>query len=166
MPRRQPPAGSPPVYRTKPLRPRLDESYKVREKYPEPTVCPECHAVFHAGHWQWSAVPASPHHELCPACHRIRDAAPAGYVRLEGPFVLPHSAELIARVRNVEEKEKAARPLNRVMAIATEDEGITITTTDSHLARDIGEAMRRAYKGALDIQYGPDKNLGRVTWRR
>jgi hypothetical protein len=41
-----------------------------------------------------------------------------------------------------------------------------ITTTDSHLARGIGEAVRRAYQGKLTIQYGPDENLARVTWTR
>ena len=166
MPRKQTPASASLVYRKKPLRPHLDDSYKVRTKYREPTVCPECHAVFHAGRWQWLPVPASPHSALCPACHRIRDDVPAGYLRLEGSFVAGHSEELLAVARNVEKKEKASRPLNRIMAIATEGDGITISTTDSHVARDIGEAIRSAYQGELTIQYGPDDNLARVKWVR
>ena len=166
MPAKRTSASSPPVYRTKPLRPHRDDSYKARAKYPEPTVCPQCHAVFHAGHWQWLPAPPSAHSELCPACHRIRDEAPAGYVRLEGPFVSAHASELAAVARNVESKEKDARPINRIMAISTDREGIEITTTDSHLARDIGEAVRHAFQGTLTIRYGPDDNLARVKWTR
>ena len=166
MPRKKTPAGVSPVYRTKPLRPHRDDSYKARTKYPEPTVCPECHAVFHAGHWQWLPMPAAPHSALCPACHRVRDDMPAGYLRLEGPFVSAHSEELLALARNIEKKEKAARPLNRIMTIATEDNAIAISTTDSHLARDIGEAVRNAYQGELTIHYGRDENLARAKWTR
>ena len=166
MPRKQTPAGLPHVYRDKPLQPHLDDSYKIRGKYTEPTVCPECNAVYHAGHWQWLPAPASPAHALCPACHRIRDGVPAGYVRLEGAFVSAHASQLLAVARNVEKKEKASRPLNRIMSIEQDGEGVTVTTTDSHLARDIGEAIRGAHQGKLTLRYGPDENFVRVTWTR
>jgi NMD protein affecting ribosome stability and mRNA decay len=166
MPRKQTPVGLPHVYRNKPLEPHVDDSYRTRGKYTEPTVCPECNAVYHAGHWQWLSLPAAPTYALCPACHRIRDGAPAGYVRLEGPFLSGHSSELLAVVRNVEKKEKAERPLNRIMAVDKDEDGVTVTTTDVHLARDIGEAIRHAYQGKLTLHYGPDEKFVRVTWTR
>jgi hypothetical protein len=33
------------------------DAYKSKGKLPEPTVCPDCGAVYHAGHWQWLEKP-------------------------------------------------------------------------------------------------------------
>jgi len=41
-----------------------------------------------------------------------------------------------------------------------------ITTTDPHLARNIGEAVRSAYKGRLEYHYNKEENLLRVRWNR
>ncbi len=166
MPRRHTPAGQAHVYRDKPLQPHVDDPYRTVGKYKEPTVCPECNAVYHAGHWQWLPAPASPAHALCPACHRIRDGMPAGHLRLEGPYARAHSDDLLAVARNVEKREKAARPLNRIMSIEEDGDAWVIATTDSHLARSIGEAIHHAHQGKLALHYGPDENLARVTWTR
>ena len=159
--------GSPPVYRNKPLTPHRADSYKTPAKYGDPTACPECNAVYREGHWQWLALPAAPTWELCPACQRIRDDMPAGYVNLEGGFLQEHREEIRALVANISEKEKSLRPLNRIIEVLDTDEGaMHITTTDAHLARAIGEALRHAYQGELKIQHAPDENLARVHWQR
>ena len=44
--------------------------------------------------------------------------------------------------------------------------GMRVTTTDAHLARRIGDALRHAYKGALEYRYNRDANLLRVRWSR
>ena len=166
MATRNPKAVGQPVYQNKPLRPHLDDSYKSRGKLHEPSVCPQCGAVFEGGRWQWLPEPKSPHRAMCPACHRIGDDMPAGYVRLEGDFLAQHRDEILAVVRNLQTKENARHPLQRVMKIADEDNAVIITTTDSHLARDIGEAIRHAYQGDLEVHYNPDENLARVHWKR
>ncbi|MDD5035907.1 MAG: hypothetical protein PHE55_14250, partial [Methylococcaceae bacterium] len=56
----------------------VHDPYKSRSKPQEPTVCPDCGAIFHGGRWQWGETPADAHQEPCPACHRIRDKLPAG----------------------------------------------------------------------------------------
>ena len=49
----------------------------------------------------------------------------------------------------------------------TEEGGVTsVTTTDVHLARRIGEALHHAYQGKLDIKYSQDEYVVRVTWER
>ena len=121
MPTRNSKSGAPPVYRTKPLQPHVGDSYKSRAKPHEPTACPECSAVFHEGRWQWLPAPASAHREMCPACHRIRDNMPAGYVKLEGAFLAQHRGEILSLVRNVEGKEKPKHPMQRIMKIVDED---------------------------------------------
>ncbi len=158
--------GALPVYRNKPLLPHVDDSYKMRGKLAEPTVCPECGAVYHKGKWQWLPRPDSAHSVTCPACHRIRDDFPAGHVRLEGEFLAAHREEILHLVRNVEQREKAEHPLQRIIRITDEAGGVLITTTDIHLARSIGDAVGHAYQGELDLQYNTKENLLRVHWRR
>ena len=49
---------------------RVHDPYKTRLKLPEPTVCPQCGAVFHEGRWHWAPRPSPAHEELCQACHQ------------------------------------------------------------------------------------------------
>ena len=148
------------------IREHVHDSYKLRRKLPEPTLCPECGAVYQGGRWQWAARPSEAHEHMCPACHRIHDRYPAGSVSLSGPFVEEHRQELTNVARNEEAKAKTAHPLKRIMSIEDGEGTILITTTDPHLARGIGEAMHRAYQGDLDFHYVEETNLVRVTWRR
>lgn len=158
--------GRQPTYRTQLFPERVQDSYKSGKKLPSPTLCPECSAVFSDGRWTWQEQPNASHRELCPACHRIHDRLPSGYVRLEGEFLLEHRGEMLDLIRNIEAREKAAHPLKRVMDIVDEDGGVLVTTTDIHLAHGIGEALHRAYKGSLDLHYSPDEILLRVRWSR
>ena len=52
------------------------------------------------------------------------------------------------------------------MDIEKTEHGTSITTTDIHLARGIGEALHHAYQGELEFHYNPEQNLLRVNWRR
>lgn len=148
------------------LREHRHDTYKSKRKLPEPTVCPQCRAVFHQGRWTWAPAPAGAHESMCPACHRIHDHYPAGYVTLQGEFVRAQRAELLGLVHNVEAKEKSEHPLKRIISVEEQDGTLTITTTDMHLARAIGEALHRAYHGALDYHYVEESNILRVTWGR
>jgi hypothetical protein len=103
---------------------------------------------------------------MCPACQRIEDGFPAGYITLKGDFFGEHRDEIVALIVAKEQKEKAERPLQRLMAIEEIKGGIQVTTTDSHLARGIGEALYDAYKGDLKLRYSRDENLLRATWKR
>lgn len=143
---------------------RVHDAYKLKGKLAEPTVCPQCGAVFHQGRWQWMKAPAGAHQETCSACHREHDHYPAGYLTLQGVFFLTHRDEIMNLVHNEEKRERAEHPLKRIMA--TEEKGgmTLVTTTDMHLARGIGEALHHAYKGELNYHYNPEENLLRVTW--
>ena len=69
-------------------------------------------------------------------------------------------------VRNTEEREQGEHALQRIMEIDEDDSNIAVTTTDIHLARRIGEAISNAYEGNLDVNYGPEHYVVRVTWSR
>jgi hypothetical protein len=144
---------------------RVHDPYKSSRKPPEPRVCPTCHAVFKGGRWQWAeSRPMDSHEELCQACKRVRDNYPAGLVRLSGNLVKTHRAELLNLVRNQEKNERALHPLHRVIKIEEHADEVTVSTTDIHLPKRIGEALHRAYKGRLDLAYEKESCFVRASW--
>ena len=142
------------------------DPYRVALRPPEPTVCPQCKAVFIDGRWAWQKKPADAYEQLCPACQRIQDKFPAGYVTIKGEFFAKHRDEIVALIEKHGEREKAQRPLQRIMDIDTKRDGIEVTTTDSQLARGIAEALHNTYKGDLKMRYSRDENLVRAVWKR
>ena len=142
------------------------DPYQAKHKYSEPTACKDCGAVFHRGRWQWGTAPAGAHQALCPACHRIRDKLPAGTLTLEGGFIAAHRAELLGIVRNEEQREKGEHPLHRLIAVEDAPDRIVVTTTDVHLPRRIGEALKDAHQGELDVRFGADEYSVQVNWKR
>jgi NMD protein affecting ribosome stability and mRNA decay len=144
----------------------VHDSYKTKRKLAEPTRCPDCGAVYRDGRWTWGAASAGADEARCPACHRVRDRFPAGYVTLSGEFVGSHRDEVLHLVRNREAAEKAEHPLQRIMAVEDSADGVLVTTTDTHLARGIGEAVHAAFKGELEFKYNKEENLLRVQWTR
>jgi len=144
----------------------VHEAYKSKKKLAEPTRCPDCGAVYQKGRWQWAAAPGRAVSHQCPACRRIHDHFPAGYVELAGEYFAAHREEILHLARNREAKEKAEHPLERIMKVDDVKGGALITTTGIHLARDIGEAVHAAYSGQLEYHYNKEENLLRVHWSR
>ncbi|MDH3597416.1 MAG: BCAM0308 family protein [Rhodospirillales bacterium] len=149
------------------LREHVHDPYKTRLKLKEPTVCPECGAVFHQGRWQWAAhPPADANEEMCQACHRTQDKYPAGTATLAGGFLDGHKEEILNLVRHQEDLEKGEHPLHRIISIEEEAGRIVVSTTDIHLPRRIGEAVHHAYQGDLDLHYEEEAYFLRVNWTR
>lgn len=143
------------------------DTYEERGKWPEPTVCSECGVAFSNGRWVWLEPPAeNANVVVCPACQRIKDKIPAGYVEIKGGFFSEHREEMLNLIYNLETQEKGERPLERLMDISDEEDPALVTTTGIHLARRIGEALLHAYQGDLDFSYGDAEKIIRVTWVR
>lgn len=142
----------------------IHDTYKLKGKLPEPTVCPECGAIFEKGRWSWGTRPPDAHEKSCPACNRIRDEYPAGILHLGGPIFKTHKEEILSLVRRQEAKAKKEHPLSRIISTSEDGTGAVILTTDAHLPRQIGEALRHAYHGTLDFNYGQDSRLVRMKW--
>lgn len=142
------------------------DSYKLPSKLAEPTVCPACSAVFHKGRWSWVAPPAGAHETVCPACHRLQDKRPKGVLMLKGTFASQQPEQVMGVIKNTETKENKEHPLARIMSIETTPDGLVVSTTDSHLPRQIGEALKHAYHGELDIHYGEGEDSVRVNWTK
>ncbi len=158
--------GSRPMRRDRLIQEFEHDTYKSRGKLPEPTVCSDCGAVFHKGRWQWRDAPPDAHRTRCPACHRIADRYPGGYLTLGGDFFKAHRDEILHLVRNVEAREKHQHPLRRIMGIEEQDDSVLVTTTDMQLARAMGDAVHDAYQGEIDYRYTEESNILRVNWSR
>jgi hypothetical protein len=149
------------------LRELVHDPYHSKKKLTEPTVCPECGAIYRGGRWQWGEAPAGAHKEICPACHRFKDHCPAGFLTLSGDFLAGHKDEILHIIRNVEQREKAEHALKRLMAMEDQADGSVLATfTDPQLARAAGEAVHSAYQGDLDFTYQENEFLLRVAWSR
>ncbi|HJV80679.1 BCAM0308 family protein [Noviherbaspirillum sp.] len=148
----------------------LDEQhhdpYQNDEKLSGPAVCEKCAAVYESGRWQWALPPADAVAVRCPACRRIADRLAAGYISISGNFAREHQEEIINLIRHAEIREKTEHPMQRIMSFRAEDGRLLIETTDVHLARGIGEALERAYKGDLTFHYNEAAHLLRLHWQR
>ena len=145
---------------------RDSDPYQTAEKLPDPSACTECRAMYRAGRWTWGDPPADAKRVVCPACRRAKDGYPAGILTIEGEFLAGHRTEVIGLVRNVEERESKTHPLKRIIGVDDSAEGLTVTTADAGLARNIGDALHSAYEGELDYRYPGDGGVLRVHWVR
>ena len=145
----------------------IHDPYFTKEKYPDPSVCTKCGVVFHNGIFEWiEPPPKNAAKIICPACRRIADKYEGGIVHLEGEFLEKHKDEILNLIKNVEEEEIKYRPLERIISIEDKGNEIIIKTTYEHLARRIGEAVHRAYKGDMKLQYPEGMKYVRVWWKR
>ena len=147
---------------------RVQDPYQTRAKLPEPTVCPDCGAIFTKGRWQWGKEADDSNKHRCPACRRVNDRVPAAYLSLAGDFFDIHKDEIMHLIHNKEEKELAERPLERIMSI--EDEKINrqtvISYTGVHLAKSTGDALRHAYQGEFEFEYTDKDGVLYARWWR
>lgn len=79
-----------------------NDAYKLKGKLRDPSVCSTCEAVYQDARWQWSPRPPSAEEVVCPACHRIADREPAGFLNIEGEFAPQHREELVQLLRQHE----------------------------------------------------------------
>ena len=133
---------------------------------PDPASCPKCGAAYLNGRWTWHDAPADAPRHKCPACRRIEDDFPAGYVTLKGEFLPQHRSDILHVVMAHELRAKSEHPLQRIIAVENVPRGVLVTTTDTHLARAIAQAVHEAFKGELDLSYSKDENLLRAIWTR
>jgi hypothetical protein len=114
---------------------------------------------------QWGRSPEGARNDVCPACRRINDELPAGIVKLHGPVARQRKPEIVSLARHEEAAERAGHPLNRIIGIDDTEDGLAISTTDIHLPRRIGTALKRAMHGTLDMHFDNAGYFVRVDWR-
>lgn len=142
------------------------DPYQASGRYQESTLCCDCGAHFHAGHWAWDDAPDSAAVARCPACRRMRDKLPAGTLVLEGPFVQGHQQELLELIQDEAEHERRAHPMQRLMEVVAHPHRIQCATTDIEMPQLLGEAVRRMFDGVLTVRVDPLSYCARAYWRR
>lgn len=148
------------------IREKRHDVYRSTGKTPEPTCCSGCGAIFADGRWTWGKIDGPARKSTCPACRRTLDRLPAGTLEIKGEFFNKHREEILNLVHNVEKQQKGEHPLERIMEISNGRKKTVVTTTGIHVARRIGEALARSYKGTFSFQYGDGEKTIRVFWER
>lgn len=153
--------------RDKGIKQNRHDVYKHKGKLIEGTQCTTCGVVFSKGRWTWHFEGETSKQITCPACLRIKDRHPAGYIELSGDFFKTNQDEIINLVRNVEKSHKEEHPMQRIIQIRTRrNQATMVETTGVHLARRIGDSIARAYQGEYSFQYADNYNRIRIQWER
>ena len=143
------------------------DPYYLKEKINDPAVCRQCGVVYRNGTFEWvEKAPTKAAKISCPACKRIEARYEGGVLYLEGEFLAKHKDEIINIIKNTEYNERNSRPLERIIDMVVNDGKIKIKTTYEHMARRIGEAVHKACKGNMSIQYPEGEKYVRIAWSR
>ncbi len=149
------------------IKERGHDPYSKGRKHAEGAYCPECHAVYQGGRWVWPEGPVSLGEPLlCSSCRRIRDDFPAGELYLSGKYLIKHKKEIENLIHKIAKEARERSPLKRMMDIKKKDQGLCVRLTDDHLARHIGDAIFRAYRGDLQLKYSDEQKFVRLYWHR
>ena len=143
-----------------------EDPYRIPKKWPEPTHCDECGAIYSQGRWVWGQASTDSIAHRCPACSRIKDKTPAGILTLRGTYIEQHKQEILNLITNVEQQERLAHPLERIMSIDDQQQSLSISFTGTHMAKATGNAIHHAHQGNLEIHFGEQDSPMRITWQR
>ncbi|MCB9878194.1 MAG: ATPase [Planctomycetes bacterium] len=143
--------------------PKHDSPYETDHKQTGTMVCDDCRIVQHGGRWSWGGPPpGETHGGLCPACRRIRDRRPAGTIHVPASM-LDDDFTLEKMARSVESAEREEHPLERIIDIEPEGDGLLITTTGMHLARRISAHLARRSHQKAHVRYDEQDEVT-VDW--
>lgn len=131
-----------------------------------PAVCMDCHAVFQHGHWAWAKPPAGAADVLCPACQRVREQQPGGYLTLDAALTARERDDMVRLLRNTEHRESVDHAMERIMEVTTGEDTMLVTTTSPHLAQTLATAVERAFGGQAAYSFSRNEHLLRVLWQR
>jgi len=149
------------------------DPYLPGEGLKEPAFCISCKALYRNRRWYLDPQTLESlrgagtlHPVTCPACQKIADHYPEGVVTLRGEYLWDHEEEIRHILRNEESKAMAKNPLQRIMRMEREGEGLVIETTEEKLAEHLGRALHKAHHGDLQVSWSDDHAICRVTWER
>lgn len=134
-------------------------------------VCETCSAINMKKHWflnneNYQKLIKDPLTRFvqCPGCRRLSDKHIEGEVLLENPQLSQSKEMMYGALYNTAARAFHENPLSRIYSIEEKGNQIRILTTTCTLARRIGQVMKRAFKGSLDIRYSPDEKFASVHW--
>lgn len=135
----------------------------------ENAACKVCGAVWRSKRWSLpdtAAMRAKSAATTCPACKKVRDRFPQGFVTIQGTFAVEHKEEILNLLRNKETRALHINALERIMDIKESGNAIEVSTTTDKLAQRIGRMLHKAYRGEVEYKWSSDDKLARVIWVR
>jgi NMD protein affecting ribosome stability and mRNA decay len=122
--------------------------------------------LFSEGRWVWKGTEEEVNTTVCPACRRITERNPAGFVDIHGDFFHGRGQEIENLIYNTEKAETLDRPMERLIQVVRDEDGTRVTTTGVHIARRIGDAVARAYSSESTIEYLDGEKRVRISVER
>ncbi len=148
------------------------DPYLPKEGPNDMAACKKCHAVYHNKRWSIDEGLNKKRGDnkktllvLCPACQKIRDKYPEGFVTLKGDYLKEHKQDILNLIKHEEGKAIELNPLERIIELKDRGDIVDITTTHEKLAQRIGKKVHKACQGELEIKWTKDK-ITRVVWQR
>ncbi|MBN2056085.1 ATPase [bacterium] len=136
-------------------------------------LCPECKAVFHGKRWVHDAClqeriekDGNYQETTCPACRKIADRYPGGMLLLSGSYFHRHRSMIMSLIENECDRAAQSKPLERLMDVREENDGLALTTTTVSLSQRLGRMIHRAHKGDLQFKWSQGAKFARVVWQR
>jgi NMD protein affecting ribosome stability and mRNA decay len=152
---------------------RSSDVYAQKEAGKEVSYCRKCGLIYHQKRWvmnqeELERVKGDPSAVkiTCPACQKMQDNVPGGYLTLSGDYLLKHESEILELIKNTEEKSRNKNPLGRIMEIRQENNVLTILTTEDKIAQKLGRDIYKAHSGELHYQWSHTEKYVRVNWTR
>jgi NMD protein affecting ribosome stability and mRNA decay len=102
----------------------------------------------------------------CPACRKEEDHYVMGIVYISGDFFNQRRDEIVNMLKNEEEKEVDHNPLDRIMGIVEDENGVRVETTSESLAVHLGRMLYHSYGGDVEYKFSDEQKLARVFWHR
>jgi NMD protein affecting ribosome stability and mRNA decay len=139
---------------------------------PEPSRCDSCGAVYLNKRWYIDADAASLREQkidrtvTCPGCRKVHDRYAEGYVELSGAYLWQHEEEIRNIIKNEEQKARVKNPLEKIISMERQGDGLMIETTEEKLAEHLGRAINKAHQGELKVTWADDHAICRVAWNR
>jgi hypothetical protein len=150
------------------------DPYLAKTQPKEFSICEQCYAVYHNKHWTLENPFVDEKtkgmkrgiYTLCPACQKIQDHFPLGFLSLSGSFIKNHKDEILHRIKNEEKMARGLNPLARIIEIHEGNGKMEISTTNEKLAQRIGKSLHKAFKGNLVYKWSNNNKFMRVEWMR
>lgn len=139
----------------------------------EVSYCTKCGVIYRQKRWIMDPIELNQLKEdpsvgtiVCPACQKMQDNVPGGFLTLSGEYLRKHEEEILELIKNTEAKSRNKNPLGRIMEITQEGDVLTIHTTLDKLAEKLGKEIYKAHSGELNHQWSHGENFVRVNWKR
>lgn len=149
------------------------DPYLLNSKPDEAAVCRRCRSVYAGHRWELESQAGNDLSKarhvaevLCPACEKIKDRIPGGIISLSGDFFQKHEQEALSLIKREARKAIVINPMERIMGMERQKEGLTIWTTNEKLAQRLGRALYKAFRGSIEYNWSKNIKLLRVKWHR